>query len=337
MPRTRTMTARPICKLIANGRITGEAASLEQASRCAAAPGSMALHLYPAPAPEQLRELADAWQLHPVLTEDLLHAGQRPKLERYGDTLLLVLRSAIYLDAAEEVELSEFHVLLRGRELAIICQDGRWFDGTSGVDLEVPAELLEEEADLKQGPEAMLYQLLDEIVDGYRPVLSGLGIDKEQIEAQVFTGDKKVTERIYRLSQEVIDMQHATAAMLEVANALAAGFEKYQVPAAMQTYLQDVQDHLVRAHGQTVEYREALAQILNVNATLVAQQQNEDMKKISGWAAILFTPTLVAAIYGMNFDVMPELHWAYGYPVALGLMAVLTAGLYGIFKWRKWF
>nr|WP_306462507.1 magnesium and cobalt transport protein CorA [Glutamicibacter soli] len=304
------------------------------------------LGIYPVPAREDIHELARAWQLHPVLVDDLLHAGQRPKLERYGDVTLLVVRSALYLDEAEEVELSEFHVLLRPGALAILCQDNRWIDGTPGRDWAediggsqtvLDKQLLANQALLKLGAEAILYRLLDEIVDGYVPALQGLGIDKEQIELQVFGGDATVTERIYRLSQEVIDMQHATASLSEVVRSLASGFEKYNVPGELQTYLQDVSDHLTRAHTQTQEYRDALSQILNVNSTLVAQRQNEDMKKISGWAAILFAPTLIAAIYGMNFDNMPELHWALGYPVAIGGMVLFAAGLYGVFKWRKWF
>lgn len=306
----------------------------------------IALSLYPAPDFADVQDLAEAWDLHPVLVEDLLHAGQRPKLERYGDVKLLVIRSALYLDAAEEVELSEFHILLRKGAIAILCQDNRWIDGTPGSqwaasllkgEITSGQQLLSDPTLLRLGAEAVLYRLLDEIVDGYVPVLQGLGIDKEQIERQVFSGEASVTERIYRLSQEVIDMQHATASLIEVVQSLTAGFSKYNVPSELQTYLQDVGDHLTRAHTQTMEYREALSQILNVNSTLVAQRQNEDMKKISGWAAILFAPTLIAAIYGMNFDDMPELHWSFGYPAAVLLMVAFAAGLYGVFKWRKWF
>jgi len=134
----------------------------------------------------------------------------------------------------------------------------------------------------------------------------------------------------------VIDMQHATSSLTEVLHALRAGFGKYGIADELQTYLQDVSDHLTRAHSQVTEYRDALSQILNVNSTLVAQRQNEDMKKISGWAAILFAPTLIAAIYGMNFDVMPELHWAFGYPMAVVLMVAFAAVLYWIFKRSKW-
>ncbi|MGP9528265.1 magnesium and cobalt transport protein CorA [Arthrobacter sp. S41] len=306
----------------------------------------IALSLYPTPNEADIQELTEAWNLHPVLVEDLLHARQRPKLERYGDVLLIVVRSALYLDEAETVELSEFHILVRPGSVAVFCQDHRWIDGTDGHEfaesisngnLQQHQMLLKDPKLLRLGAEAVLYRILDEIVDGYAPVLRGLGIDKEQIESQVFGGDAAVTERIYRLSQEVVDMQHSTASLLEVVRSLDDGFSKYPVPEELQTYLQDVTDHLTRANTQALEYREALSQILNVNATLVAQRQNEDMKKISGWAAILFAPTLIAAIYGMNFDNMPELHWSFGYPGAVLFMVVFAAALYGVFKWRKWF
>lgn len=308
-------------------------------------PDRMAMLFYPAPTVAAITELAQAWDLHPVLVEDLMQAGQRPKLDRYGDVLFLVVRSARYIDDAEEVEFAEFHMLVRPGAVAVLCQDRRWIDGTDATSFNEDwitspdrgeRSLLADEALLRLGPEAVVYRVLDAIVDGYGPVLQGLEIDKEQIERQVFSGDAAVAERIYRLSQEVIDMQHATSSLRNVLNRLTIGFRKYSIPEELQTYLEDVSDHLTWAHTQVTEYRDALAQILDVNATLVAQRQNEDMKKISGWAAILFTPTLIAAVYGMNFDDMPELHWSFGYPLAIFAMVGFTGLLFWLFKWRKW-
>jgi magnesium transporter len=306
------------------------------------APGRIALCLYPNPTVEEIDELAEAWDLHPVLVEDLQQAGQRPKLERYGEVLFLVVRSARYVDEAEEVDFSEFHVLVRPNAVAVLCQDARWIDGSddsslplSNVDV-AHNTLLDDEELLRLGPEAVVYRLIDAIVDGYTPVLRGLAIDKEQIERQVFSGDAAVTERIYRLSQEVIDLRHATSSLTDVLEALRNGFDRYGIPDALQTYLQDVADHLTLVDARVAELREALTQILSVNATLVSQRQNEDMKKISGWAAILFAPTLIAAVYGMNFDNMPELHWALGYPLAVGGMIAFAAVLYVTFKRKKW-
>lgn len=304
-------------------------------------PGRTALILYPHPTSTDITELAGSWDLHPLLVEDLLHAGQRPKLERYGETLFLVVRSAWYIDAAEDVDFAEFHILLRPHAVAVLCQDGRWIDGVDAGDASGATDageqtLLDDEQLLQHGPEGVLYRLLDAVVDGYAPVLRGLEIDKEQIERQVFSGDATVTERIYRLSQEVIDLRQATAGLTDVVQSLRDGFDRYDIPDELQTYLQDVADHLRRIDNQVGELRESLSQILTVNGTLVAQRQNEDMKKISGWAAILFAPTLIGAIYGMNFENMPELSWAFGYPLAIGLMLAFAVVLFIIFKKQKW-
>jgi magnesium transporter len=305
----------------------------------------MVMSLYPSPTPESIAELATAWDLHPLLVEDLLHARQRPKLDRYGDVLFLVVRSAWYIDESEDVDFAEFHLLVRPGAVAVLCQSRHWIDGTDGLTFNADEildpgrperTLLADESLLKLGPEAVVYRLLDTIVDGYTPVLQGLAIDKEQIEREVFSGATTAAERIYRLSQEVIDLQHATRALEEVVHALIAGFGKYGIPEQLQAYLRDVSDHLTRVNSRVAEYRDALSQILDVNATLVAQRQNEQMKKISGWAAILFAPTLIAAIYGMNFDLMPELHWTWGYPLAVLAMIAFAVALYVIFKVRKW-
>jgi len=306
--------------------------------------GRIALCLFPSPSVTDIAELGTAWQLHPLLVEDLLRGGQRPKLERYGDVLFIVVRSARYLDEIEDVDFSEFHVLVRPNAIAVLCQDGRWIDGSdeasfaqsAGLETDQNDTLLNDPELLKLGPEAVLYRLLDAIVDGYVPVLRGVAIDKEQIERQVFSGDAAVAERIYRLSQEVIDLQHAASSLAEVLSALGRGFDRYRIPEPLKAYLQDVSDHLTRVETRVLELRDALAQILSVNATLVAQRQNEDMKKISGWAAILFAPTLIGAVYGMNFDNMPELHWAFGYPLAVGAMVGLGGALYAVFKYKKW-
>lgn len=305
----------------------------------------IALCLFPSPTPEDVAELATAWELHPLLVEDLQRGGQRPKLERYGDVLFVVVRSARYIDETEDVDFAEFHVLVRPHAIAVLCQDGQWIDGSddsalpeNSVDVvgRGDATLLDNGKLLRLGPEAVLYRLLDAIVDGYLPVVRGIANDKEQIESQVFSGDAAVAERIYRLTQEVIDLQHATSSLAEVLADLVQGFDRYGIPDELKAYLGDVSDHLTRVQTRVLELREALAQILSVNATLVAQRQNEDMKKISGWAAILFAPTLIGAIYGMNFDLMPELHWEYGYPLAVAAMVGLAATLYAVFKRKKW-
>lgn len=335
-------------RYVENGHLspTPVDATVDDALRFAGeGPDRIALFLYPAPTHADIQELAQAWHLHPLLVEDVLDGGQRPKLERYQDVLFLVVRSAWYIDETEEVDFAEFHVLVRPHAVALFCQDNRWIDGTddetfadgtSGGDGRGNHTLLDDEKLLDLGPEAVAYRLLDAIVDGYQPVLRGLAIDKEQIERQVFSGERAVAERIYRLSEEVIDLQHATSSLTDVLYALRRGFGRYNIAEPLQTYLQDVADHLTKVDAQVAELRDALSQILQVNATLVAQRQNEDMKKISGWAAILFAPTLIGAIYGMNFDNMPELHWDFGYPLALSAMVAFGLLLYAVFKYKRW-
>lgn len=289
-----------------------------------------AVLVYDLPSSDEVHELGELLELHPVLLEDLLHAGQRPKLERYGDALFAVLRAASYQDDAEDVVLAEFHLVIKGGWVVVIRQgdpaEAAWdFD-----------EFRQQTDLLRAGPEAILYTMIDKIIDGYFGVLDGVNVDVEQIERQVFSGDAAVPRRIYRLSREVVDLQHATAPLAEVVDALRAGFRKHGTAEELQAYLQDAADHLTRVNIRVSEIRDVLGQILTVNATLVGQRQNEDTKTISAWAAILFTPTLVGSVYGMNFDHMPELHWAYGYPASLAAMLGLGVGLYVIFKVKRW-
>jgi magnesium transporter len=307
--------------------------------------GTITQVIIPDSTPELLAEIASAWDLHPVLVDDLYHANQRAKVERYGEVLFAVLKSAVYIDAKEEVEFSEFHLLMKDDVLVIVCQGDRFIDGTpipgsrDGIREYFTNEKRGWTKDrelLSLGPEALIYRFLDTAVDGYFPVLDGLQFDKDGIERQVFSGDTAAAERIYLLSQEVIDVLHNSTHLNRLTQALGNGAAKYAIPDELRAYLDDVTDHLTRVLAEAGELREALSQILNVNSTLVAQRQNEDMKKISGWAAILFAPTLIGAIYGMNFDDMPELHWAFGYPMALGLMVGLGVVLYTVFKTKKW-
>jgi len=306
----------------------------------------MALFLYSQPTGDQLEELAEAWSLHPVLAEDLSSTGQRPKLKRFGDTIFLVARAARHLDASEEVDFGEFHVLLRPRAVAILCQDARWLrrPGRS-----VPAEdgrtldfgdreraMLTDRRLLRMGPAAVVYMLLDAIVDGYVPVLDRMVADREDIERRVFAGDATAAEQIYRLSREVVELRQAIAPLSEVVELLRSDRSGLEIPNELRARLDDVADRLLQSEARASGLREALTQILTVNATLVNQRQNEDMKRISGWAAILFAPSLIGGIYGMNFDAMPELHWAFGYPFAIGLMLALAAVLYVVFKRSRW-
>lgn len=296
------------------------------------------------PNQDELASLAGEFDLHELAVEDAIVAHQRPKLERYGDTLFVVLRAARYLDDVEEVEFGELHLFV-GPDFVITVRH------SEAPDLSAVRRRLESNPDLLSlGPEAVLYAILDRVVDGYAPVVAGLANDIDEIEVEVFRGDPQVSRRIYELSREVIEFERATRPLAAVIQALSAGFEKYGTDEELRRYLRDVEDHLTAVIEQVDGFRHLLRDILTVNATLVAQKQNEEMriltetsnaqneevKKISAWAAILFAPTLIGTVYGMNFDNMPELHWQYGYAFAVLMMGCVSLTLYGIFKRRNW-
>jgi magnesium transporter len=296
------------------------------------------------PDASELASLAAEFDLHELAVEDAITAHQRPKLERYGDTLFVVLRAARYLDDVEEVEFGELHVFI-GRDFVVTVRH------SESPDLADVRRRLEHEPELlARGTEAVLYAILDAVVDGYGPVVAGLENDIDEIETEVFGGDPRVSRRIYELSREVVDFQRAAQPLGHMLEALAGGFDKYGVDEELRRALRDVADHVTQVNERVDSYRVLLRDILQVNSILVAQKQNEEMtalsrtsnaqndevKKISAWAAILFAPTLVGTIYGMNFDHMPELHWYYGYPFAVFSMLMVSLVLYAVFKRRGW-
>ena len=293
---------------------------------------------------EEIRSVAREFGLHELAVEDAVAAHQRPKIERYGTTLFTVLRPARYLDATEEVEFGELHIFT-GRDFVVTIRHAET------PDLRLVRKRLEEAPELlKLGPEAILYAILDQVVDEYAPVVAGLENDIDEIEDQLFKGDPSVSRRIYDLSREVIEFQRATHPLIGILSALEAGFDKYEVDLELQRNFRDVLDHVIRIIEHADAFRTLLQSALTVNTTLVSQQQNEEMrslteaslaqneevKKISAWAAILFAPTLVGTIYGMNFKHMPELHWFYGYPLAIALMVTTSTTLFFVFKRRSW-
>jgi magnesium transporter len=296
------------------------------------------------PEAHELGELAELYDLPELAVEDAIKAHQRPKFERYGKTLFVVLKAARYRDEVEEVEFGELHLFL-GPDFAVTVRH------SESPDLSRVRRRLESEpALLAKGSEAVLYATLDAVVDGYRPVVDGLANDIDEIETEVFRGDPGVSRRIYELSQEVLEFQRAAQPLTGILAAITAGFDKYGVDEELRSYLRDVADHVMQVNERVEAFRLQLRDILTVNATLVAQRQNdeirelteasiaqgEEVKKISAWAAILFAPTLVGTVYGMNFENMPELKWHLGYPLALLLMGAVSVVLYLVFKRRDW-
>ncbi len=286
------------------------------------------------PSEEEFAAVAREFDLHRRSVEDAVHAHQRPKLERYGETLFCVLRAARYIDDAETVEFSEVHVFA-ARRFVITVRHGEAPD--------VPAlrRSLESRPDLlRRGPVAILHAIMDRIVDDYGPVVAGIGRDIDEIEDEIFGGTADVSRRVYELSREVIAFQRATGPLAPMLERLMGD---PGVGDDERMYLRDVQDHALRVVEQVDAFRQLLQNILNVNLTLetkalteASNAQSEEVKMISAWAAVLFAPTLVGTVYGMNFDRIPELEWRFGYPFALLLMAGTSVGLYLVFKRRNW-
>ena len=312
-----------------DGRRSESPDSLEQAHEaCRERDGFAWIGLYE-PSEEEFESVAGEFDLHELAVEDAITAHQRPKIERYGDSVCVVLKSARYRDETEMVEFGEIHAFV-GPDFIITVRHGK------ASELHEVRERLESEPELlRRGPSAVLYAIMDQVVDDYAPVSDGLETDIDEIEAEVFGGNAAVSRRIYALSREVIGFRRATHPLNEVLERLIEG-EVYDVDPELQRYLRDVQDHALRTTEQVEAFRELLSNILSVNLTLVGLNQNDEVKKISAWAAILFAPTLIAGIYGMNFDVMPELSWTLGYPFSLALMVLTTVVLHRIFKRAGW-
>nr|WP_239579820.1 magnesium and cobalt transport protein CorA [Microlunatus panaciterrae] len=296
------------------------------------------------PEPEEVISVATEFGIHPLAVEDTIRAHQRPKLERYDDVLFTVLRPARYIDEEERVEFGELHVFT-GPDFVVTVRHAE------SPDLARVRKRLEDAPDLlRLGPGAVLYATLDQVVDEYLPVLVGLENDIDEIQDQVFAGDPQVSRRIYELSREVIEFQRATRPLPGMLDQLIAGLAQQDVDIELQRNLRDVQDHAVRQAERADAFRTLLQNILSVNATLVAQRQNDEMqrltqtslqqseevKRISSWAAIIFAPSVVGTIYGMNFAHMPELEWRFGYAYALIMMVAICVGLYVIFKAKRW-
>ncbi len=296
------------------------------------------------PDADEIASVAREFTLHPLAVEDAVDAHQRPKLEHYGDTLFVALQPARYVDPVEVVELGEVHLFI-GPDFVVTV---RHADAPNLA--EVRHRLEDEPALLKHGPMAVLYAVLDRVVDDYEPVLLGLGDDIDEIETQVFDGDPAASRRIYQLSREVIEFQRAVEPLREILEQLRDGAGAQHMDVELARAFRDVQDHAIRVLERTESFRELLMNILTANAALVGQrqneeltrlseasyQQNEQIKRISAWAAIIFAPSLVGTVYGMNFDSIPELSWQFGYAFAVGLMLLASLGLYLVFKRSGW-
>jgi magnesium transporter len=282
------------------------------------------------PTQEEFDSVAREFYLHELAVEDAVKAHQRPKIEEYEHTLFIVLKTAKYHDHTETVEIGEINLFV-GDGFLISVRHG------APSPLDGVRRAIEAREDLLRcGPGAVMHAITDRVVDDYLPVLQGIEDDIEEVEVEVFSPDRRnPTERIYKLKREVLSMHKATAPLIDPLAKLAGG-DVAHVHDDIREYFRDVYDHVARANDAVESMREMLNGILDANTAQVSVRQNEDMRKISAWVAIVAVPTMVAGIYGMNFEHMPELKWELGYPAALLLMAVVCLTLYRYFKRVGW-
>jgi magnesium transporter len=287
------------------------------------------------PDEEEFASVTREFSLPEMALREEIRVHQRPKLERYGDLLFVVLKTARYMDEEERVEFGEIHVFL-GRDFIVTVRNGE------ESSLEEARKALEREPGfLRRGTGAMLWAVVDRIVGDYEPVVDGLGNDVEEIEEEVFGGNAGVSRRIYELSREVLQFRRTAQPLAKVLEHLSG--ESYGFDREVVRRMRGVHDHVLRVSEQIDGFRELLSNILNVNLTLVSieqnaamQRQNVQVQKISAWAAIVAVPTLITGIYGMNFRYMPETHWLLGYPFALMMMGVISGLLYLGFRRAGW-
>jgi magnesium transporter len=282
------------------------------------------------PTEEEFDTLRREFGLHPLAVEDAIHAHQRPKLEVYDEMVFMVLKTARYVDPMEVIQLGEVLVFL-GDDFVITVRHGE----TSSL-APVREALDANPKRLKHGPSSALHAILDHVVDDYQPAIEGLDTDIDEVEEQLFSGERvNPAERIYKLQREVLSFRKATAPLVEPVDRLARG-HYMQIHPEVRDYFRDVNDHLIRVRDQLDAMRDLLSTSLQANLAQVGVRQNDDVRKISAWVAIAAVPTMVAGIYGMNFDHMPELRWTYGYPAVIAIVAVVCLWLYRRFKQAGW-
>lgn len=282
------------------------------------------------PTEAELSDVAKAFGLHPLAVEDAVNSHQRPKLDRYDDSMFLVLKTLWYVDEQDAVETGEINLFV-GHDFVITVRHGR------GSQLQSARAYLESmESVLEHGPTAVVYAVCDTVVDGYIAVVDDLQVDVDEIEESVFSPERtNDSERIYTLKREIAEVRRAVMPLRDpirrFADGLVPGMDREGAP-----FFRDVLDHLNQASEVVHDLDDLLSTAFEAHLARVSVQQNNDMRKISAGVGLVATPTLIAGIYGMNFRYMPELDWRIGYPMALALMVILSAGLWVFFKKSGW-
>jgi magnesium transporter len=285
------------------------------------------------PTPSEFHAVRREFGLHELAVEDAVKAHQRPKIEAYGNDLFVVLKTARYIDESETVEFAEIQLFV-GDSYIVSVRHGE------GSSLANVRKVLEKEPErIGHGPMAVLHAVMDQVVDDYEPVIAGLDNDMQEIELDVFAEDRAPradpSRRIFKLKREVLDFSRHTRPLLEAVSKLQTGALGH-CPVGLKEYFRDVQDHLYRVVAEIDSFSALLSDALDANVSQVQVRQNDDMRKISAMVAVGAVPTVVGAIYGMNFRHMPELDWQYGYPLALAVTMLACLVLYRRFKKVGW-
>jgi magnesium transporter len=289
------------------------------------------------PTDRELAGVAVEFGLHPLAVEDAVHAHQRPKLEQYDDMSFMVFKTVRYVphesvtEASQIVESGEVMVFL-GADFVVTVRHGE-HGGLHGV-----RERLEAQPSLlAHGPSAVLYAVADAIVDTYLDVAAQLEDDIDAIEARAFSGDRDRGDigRIYQVKRELLELRRSVTPLAGPLRQLSAQ-PLVEGDDEIREYFRDVEDHLTRAHEMIAAYDELLTSILQASLAQLSMSENEDMRKITAWAAIIAVPTAITGVYGMNFRYMPWLDERWGYPALLGLIVVICVVLYRQFKRIGW-
>ncbi|MDT0437506.1 MULTISPECIES: magnesium/cobalt transporter CorA [Streptomyces] len=290
------------------------------------------------PSEREFGLVTEEFGLHPLAVEDALKAHQRPKLEVYDDSLFMVLKPVQYEPESDVVTTDEVMVFL-GDAFVVTVRHGE------GAALRGVRRRLEKDPEiLEKGPTAVLYAICDDVVDHYLDVASELQTDLEELEAEVFSpdqgGSRHTASRIYTFKRQILEFRRATVPLMPPLTRLAglgtAGLAVPFVHQKARPFFRDVNDHLARVNESVEGLDRLVSDILSAHLAQMSVRQNDDMRKISAWAAMAAVPTMIAGIYGMNFDHMPELHWVWSYPAVIVVMAVLEVLLYRTFKRRGW-
>lgn len=283
------------------------------------------------PTDAEFAAVNDQLMLHPLAVEDAVQGNQRPKIDFYDNLMFVVLKTLRYIEATSDVETGELMVFV-GDQFVLTVRKGE-ANPLAGL----RHRLEDDPQRLSFGPIAVMHGVLDLIVDAYRDVDRELAIDLDQIEERVFAGARKAeSTEIYKLKREVLEFKRGAVPLVMPMRKLVHGEAKTLVPKKMRPFFSDVLDHLMQVVEHAESYDRLLTDALSTHLSQLSVQQNEDMRKISAWVAMAAVPTMIAGIYGQNFDWMPELHWQYGYFGSLGLMVGAVALLYVLFRRSHW-